>query len=277
MNKNKKRIFTFGCSFTQYKWPTWADIILYENCGLNVGMSGAGFDFILYRLMEVDRKFKLTPDDEIIIVYPSPIRLDLIIGDPLVWKSYNQVFSTGITKKNDLYNIEGLLYKSYNNILLIHNYLSSKNLKFHYGSMINIFDNVSNSFEQMYLSSNIIDLIKYVKDVVEFDLIDFYTYLNKDKKEIVWIKTKNFEKYTDYHPTTKDHFSWVKNILLPKIDIELKITEEQIQKIDDLVYPICTIDEMNNFVEKYPEFFQNRANNSVYLTDEYTIIKKNII
>jgi hypothetical protein len=31
-----KRLYTFGCSFTKYKWPTWADFIgnqfeIYEN------------------------------------------------------------------------------------------------------------------------------------------------------------------------------------------------------------------------------------------------------
>jgi hypothetical protein len=35
----KSRIFTFGCSFTEYEWPTWADIILYKNIRyiMNIG------------------------------------------------------------------------------------------------------------------------------------------------------------------------------------------------------------------------------------------------
>ena len=51
---NKNRIFTFGCSFTQYCWPTWADMLLYENSGKNYGISGGGFDQILSNLIQCD-------------------------------------------------------------------------------------------------------------------------------------------------------------------------------------------------------------------------------
>ena len=40
-----KRLFVFGCSFTQYRWPTWADIIAKDNPHLeyfNTANSGAG-------------------------------------------------------------------------------------------------------------------------------------------------------------------------------------------------------------------------------------------
>jgi len=32
------RIFTFGCSFTEYSWPTWADMILHKREGVNYGI-----------------------------------------------------------------------------------------------------------------------------------------------------------------------------------------------------------------------------------------------
>ena len=45
--ENKKRLFTFGCSFTQYNWPTWADILgrsLHQEGWEfhNIGRAGTG-------------------------------------------------------------------------------------------------------------------------------------------------------------------------------------------------------------------------------------------
>ena len=40
------RLFTFGCSFTQYWWPTWADILGYQHDFYeNWGRCGAWWDY----------------------------------------------------------------------------------------------------------------------------------------------------------------------------------------------------------------------------------------
>lgn len=259
-----KRIFTFGCSFTQYIWPTWADIILYKNEGINLGLSGGGFDLILYRLMEVDRKFKLTPDDEIIIIYPTPIRWDLIVGNPPNWQCYGQAISSPLFKYyDDLYNIEGLLFTSFYNILIIHNYLESKKLRYHCGAINNIFSDVGNYFEKLELSNDVLDLIKYVKNTVKFDLIDFFTYLNNNESH--WPVTKKFKDYEDYHPLPNQHFSWVKNVLLNKIDIDLHLNDSHIEMVETFIDKIVTIEDKLTINDKFPEFFKNRVSCGIYL------------
>ena len=54
--KKYKRLFAFGCSFTCYIYPTWADIIyqsLNEDCEFyNCGRSGGGNLFISHRITE---------------------------------------------------------------------------------------------------------------------------------------------------------------------------------------------------------------------------------
>ena len=67
-----KRFFAFGCSFTNYKWLTWADIIgndieYYENWG----QPGAGNHFIFNSIMEADARHRFTKDD-LVIVFWSP-------------------------------------------------------------------------------------------------------------------------------------------------------------------------------------------------------------
>ena len=68
------RIFTFGCSFTQYAWPTWADILINENIcnggiGENWGRCGAGNQYIATKIWECNARNKFTADDLIFICW----------------------------------------------------------------------------------------------------------------------------------------------------------------------------------------------------------------
>lgn len=78
-----KRLFTFGCSFTQYwRWPTWADMLgqqweFFENWGL----CGAGNSYILYSLIECNQRNKITPDDAVYIMWTNTSREDRYVGD----------------------------------------------------------------------------------------------------------------------------------------------------------------------------------------------------
>lgn len=71
------RLFTFGCSFTNFFWPTWADILGREFKQFeNWGMNGAGNCFQLYSLMECHKRNKLSTDDTVIIMWSSIDRED---------------------------------------------------------------------------------------------------------------------------------------------------------------------------------------------------------
>lgn len=75
----KRRLFTFGCSFTNYKWQTWADIIgtQFEEFR-NWGKSGAGNFFISSNLYECHSIYKITKDDVVLIMFSSLDRFDFI-------------------------------------------------------------------------------------------------------------------------------------------------------------------------------------------------------
>jgi hypothetical protein len=60
------RLFTFGCSFTQYIWPTWADILAREfEYYENWGSSGAGNQYIFHSLVECYQRNLLNSNDTI--------------------------------------------------------------------------------------------------------------------------------------------------------------------------------------------------------------------
>lgn len=74
------RLFTFGCSFTQYGWPTWADIIAYDRDieYYNYAVAGLGNVGIAHRILEADLKHKFQDDDEIFILWSSWSREDRV-------------------------------------------------------------------------------------------------------------------------------------------------------------------------------------------------------
>jgi len=75
--KQYKRFFAFGCSFTNYKWLTWADIIgndieHYENWAI----PGGGNHFIFNSVMEADARYKFNKDDLVIVFWTTKERED---------------------------------------------------------------------------------------------------------------------------------------------------------------------------------------------------------
>ena len=127
-----KRFFSFGCSFTNWKWPTWNDYI-----GLNfdeyysLGCGGADNKNILYRLLKADRKYKFTSDDTIMVMFTSFNRLSYVdkhyyinnIGDLV----QHNIKAHPIGKN---YNFQTAVYDSYIAIQSIKSILDSKNIKY---------------------------------------------------------------------------------------------------------------------------------------------------
>ena len=74
------RLFTFGCSYTRYNWPTWADIIAddLQIPFQNWGVCGIGNIAITSKILECDLKHKFTKDDLIIVNWSSWHRIDLV-------------------------------------------------------------------------------------------------------------------------------------------------------------------------------------------------------
>lgn len=78
------RIWAFGCSFTQYSWPTWADILIHEArllgiAGHNLGKCGAGNQFIASRIWECNARYTFSEHDWIFICWTGFNREDRFI------------------------------------------------------------------------------------------------------------------------------------------------------------------------------------------------------
>lgn len=80
VNKPYKRIFVFGCSFAQWRYPTWADVLVKSlNPDIeyyNFALAGGGNTFISTRLSQANRKFKFNKDDLVAVMWSTFCRED---------------------------------------------------------------------------------------------------------------------------------------------------------------------------------------------------------
>ena len=89
-----KRLFTFGCSFTQYwRWPTWADALGQQaDYFENWGMCGAGNSFIFNSLVECNQRHGFNSNDTIIVMWTNTSREDRYVKDR--WLGMGNIYWT---------------------------------------------------------------------------------------------------------------------------------------------------------------------------------------
>lgn len=92
-------MFTFGCSYTRFQWPTWADIISKEfDEFYNWGYRGLGNRAIAERIAEAFVKHNINKDDTVIVQWSHTIRHDYIRTDSelncrSIWKTRGNIFN----------------------------------------------------------------------------------------------------------------------------------------------------------------------------------------
>jgi hypothetical protein len=75
------RLFTFGCSFTKYKWPTWADILGKSfEVSYNFGQEAAGNRYIFHCLVDSIVKQNISKNDLVIVQWTNFARKDTFDG-----------------------------------------------------------------------------------------------------------------------------------------------------------------------------------------------------
>jgi hypothetical protein len=93
------RLFTFGCSFTNFRWPTWADILArqFENYE-NWGRSGAGNFFIFNSVVEAVKRRNINKDDTVIVMWSSIAREDRYVKNH--WLLSGSIYTQTIYDEN---------------------------------------------------------------------------------------------------------------------------------------------------------------------------------
>jgi hypothetical protein len=91
-----KRLFTIGCSFTEYMYPTWANVLSKSMANAefyNLGLSGTSNPFIANRLVEGNLKFKFCETDLVVVMWTTTARETHYVRGR--WYNPGNIFSQG--------------------------------------------------------------------------------------------------------------------------------------------------------------------------------------
>jgi len=218
ITETPNRLFTFGCSFTEYKWATWANILAYEfDCDFyNFGKSGAGNSFIANQITQAHKNFNFTKKDLVIVCWTNISREDrwhVSKGWVTPGNIYSQQDYDIRFVKNWANNIHFAL-RDFSYIELINSYL--KNItNYHFLSMCNITKHL-NQWDTSKTNQN--EEIKNIADLYKESLntisSSFYDVLWNNDMDYKW--KKDWEgvhpHYSDGHPTIVEHYEYLTEI-----------------------------------------------------------------
>ena len=210
------RLFTFGCSFTKYIYPTWADFIGTQfDTYQNWGRSGAGNFFILSQLLECNQLNNINKDDTVLIMLSGYIRFDIIDRDSnfhTVGNMYNQRFFDDDFVYNK-WSEEYGFYSTWTYVNSIMNFLESVGCKY---KILNAFDMRkreadTHSFDD-FSKPRFKNCLEYLDKVChETDLHPYSK--QKTQNGIPHYHFKEDKSFVDYHPTISMHHDFVKEYL----------------------------------------------------------------
>ena len=215
-----KRLFTFGCSYTNYRWSTWADCLAPEfDYFENWGQSGGGNHYIFNSLMEADQRHHFSKNDTVIVCWSTYMRDDRYVDGR--WHTIGGMFSTPIYNSEylkthvdergcvirDLAFIKGAKSLLETKSGLVWKFLSLADLK------------AGNRYETD--PGELKDVIGMYQDVLESILPSY--------QEVLY--PTGFKPTGDPHPSPEEHLAYLDTVLpgwLTKESTRVKMHEESI-------------------------------------------------
>lgn len=202
-----KRFFSFGCSYTKYRWSTWADIIAddlqieYHNLAKE-GMGNVG---IMHEIIKTDLEYKFTKQDLIIVLWSHWNREDRFIDGE--WKSGGNIFT------NEFYDDQ-----------FVEKYWSFEN---------DIIKNATAIISINKIYQSIISFQGHIMPPGDFETIENHLCISDIEKKLIDLYFPHFEKsnvfpnaihhyLSDDHPDVLSHLDYVQYVIYPSINIKLK-------------------------------------------------------
>lgn len=215
------RLFTFGCSFTQYwRWPTWADALGQEADHFeNWGICGSGNSLIFYSLVECHQRNQLTPNDQVYIMWTNTSREDRYVKDRWL-EGGNVYWSAGSNLPAEYVKKfaceRGYLIRDLTTIAAVQQLLEHWGCKYKFFSMVPL----TNTNEQNELGNNPDDTVSTDADVrklytTSLDQIAPSVYETVFNSE--WFSGNGIidaydGKRRDFHPTPTEHVRYIDQV-----------------------------------------------------------------
>jgi hypothetical protein len=262
-----RRLFTFGCSFTMYAWPTYADILgdhfeVYENWAF----PGLGNRAIAERVAECHAKNKFTKDDVVIVQWSTHIRNDYHTFVPMQfdtksflhvwfrknnqigWKTQGSIFNPNNRQfvyndkwVNTFWDEHSYLMYSLNDMSLTQGLLDSTQCTWYMtsiGDFAKMCTDIPNAHDEnisdqdnIYNSKPELEIYKSVLEHPNW-LEPIGTYSWKHQNDSYEFDGDN-GKWLEVHPSHKQHFNYADQIV--NLDIDLTEYKNKISNtIEDI-------------------------------------------
>lgn len=241
----KGRLFTFGCSFTKYKWPTWADLLGQEfESYYNFGKSGGGNLFISCSLAEANARYKFTPDDTVMVMWTNVTREDRYISD---WVTPGNIYSQGTYSEEFVkkyITIRGCYVRDIAQMHLTKSLLENTGCTFHIMNMVDI-----TTFSQFYKQQA--DGIEDILMLYDSTLSECLPSVNKVLFNYDWdsIPINDGDKRRhDAHPLPLEHIEYI-NTVLPMY----KFSDSTLQFASEVDYEIREAFRVHNKHTSYDD------------------------
>jgi len=251
------RLFAFGCSFTQYAWPTWADFLGLEFEQFeNWGYPGIGNRAIAERIAQCHAINKFTSDDTVIVQWSSYLRNDYHTGrrrlnymkkDPLAWQGgwktggsiFNYINQPVYDQKwiAQFFDGQSFFMHTLNNIVASQGLLKSTGCKWLMTSLSELSKLGNDIPNDSYGDALTLEDPNYtVWNDPEYEKFSFYKKAIWDDYSdhwlepigpYVWGRTTegwSFESedgtlVKDIHPSPRQHISYVNNVISHKLNV----------------------------------------------------------
>lgn len=251
--KKYNRAFMFGCSFTNYYWPTWADLISYEIPNTyQYGRCAAGNFFIYQSIVEAMTTHHIDQNDLVMVMFSNVTREDrytkaegwITPGNLFHQDTYDEKFM----KK--FFCEKGYLMRDCTLIEGVDRILQTTNADYALMSMINL-DSYSSDARKM---SDVEDVLKLYETTLKkihpsvFELIfnfDWTTRYNRPVYYTHWSKTP----YTDNHPTPSEHLEYIL-----KIFPNTNFSENTVKLINDLNNKLFECKEYKDILQTFKDY-----------------------
>lgn len=217
-----KRLFTFGCSFTQYwRWPTWADAMGMEyDQHQNWGICGSGNSLIFYSLAECIERNNITADDDVYIMWTNTSREDRYVGDKwlalgnIYWNDGNELPREYLKK----FTCErGYLIRDLATISATRHVLDHIGCNYRFMSMVPLSQTNQNSDLGENPNDTIgpdTDVRRLYQSTLDMILPSVYeTVFNSNWESRPGLPDSYDPKRRDFHPTPTEHVMYLEQVL----------------------------------------------------------------
>jgi hypothetical protein len=251
-----KRLFTIGCSFTEYFYPTWANILSKSMPNaefFNLGLCGTSNPFIASRLVEANLKFKLCETDLVIVMWTTTCRETHYARGR--WFNPGNIFTQGMYSKefvDKFADPDGYLMRDLATIEMATSY--ANNLPCDYIGLLSTptdFKYNHDGSPSYVLANEIIDTYKDLLST--FPKSMFELEMNNHWDTSCSYRSDTFSGVrADYHPTPTRYCNYL-------IKLGLPITQDAIDYAEECSQLLATLTHRSEFATLFPQCHNYKA------------------